>query len=244
MESFIFGIHPVIEALKAGTEINKIFIRKGLQSDAIGILLNLASTRNIPVQFIPLERFNKYTRKNHQGVLAIISPVEYQPWEEIVHRTYASGKDPLLLILDGITDVRNFGAIARTAECAAVDAIVISTLNNPGITPDAVKTSAGALHTIPVCRVKNLTDTLRAIKQSGLTLYACTSKTDIPYVKADYNKPCAIVMGSEDKGIELSNLRICDEHIGIPIFGSVDSLNVSVATAVVVYEVLRQRNLL
>ncbi|HOE03972.1 MAG TPA: 23S rRNA (guanosine(2251)-2'-O)-methyltransferase RlmB [Bacteroidales bacterium] len=244
MDTFIFGIHPVIEALKSGTEINKIFIRKGLLSDAIGQLINLAKPLNIPVQFIPQERFNKYTRKNHQGVLAIVSPVEYQPWEEVLHRVFASGRDPLFLVLDGITDVRNFGAIARTAECTGVDAIIITTTNNPGITADAVKTSAGALNTVPVCRVKYLSDTLKALRQSGLSIVACTRSNDTPYIEADFNRPLAIVMGSEDKGIEPVNLNQCELNIGIPVFGSLDSLNVSVATGVVVYEVLRQRNLI
>ncbi|NLA24412.1 MAG: 23S rRNA (guanosine(2251)-2'-O)-methyltransferase RlmB [Bacteroidales bacterium] len=241
MSKFIFGIHPVIEAIKNGVEINKILIRKGLRSDAIGQLINMAKPFNIPVQFIPIERLNKFTRKNHQGVLAIVSPVEYQPWNEILNRVFADGKDPLFLVLDGITDVRNFGAIARTAECAAVDCIIISTTNNPGITADAVKTSAGALNSIPVSRVKNLPQTIEELKNSGLNIVACTSSQAKNYTQHDYTQPLAIIMGSEDKGIDKENLKFADQKVGIPILGQLDSLNVSVATGIVLYEVLRQR---
>ncbi|HOY38600.1 MAG TPA: 23S rRNA (guanosine(2251)-2'-O)-methyltransferase RlmB [Bacteroidales bacterium] len=243
MENYIYGIHPTIEAIKSGKEINKVFIRKGMQSEQLGALLKLLNQCNIPTQFIPAEAFNKYTRKNHQGVLAIVSPVEYQPYDEIIHRVFASGRDPFVLVLDGITDVRNFGAIARSAECAGVNAIIITMINNPGITPDAVKTSAGALNTIPVCRVKNLPDTIKQLKNSGLEIVACTSKNDTPYTEHDFKKPLALVMGSEEKGISPVVLKETDYCIGIPVMGSIDSLNVSVATAVVMYEVIRQRKL-
>ncbi|HIZ04896.1 MAG TPA: 23S rRNA (guanosine(2251)-2'-O)-methyltransferase RlmB [Candidatus Phocaeicola gallistercoris] len=238
----IFGIRAVIEAIQAGKEIDKIIIKKDIQSELSKELLTVVKDMHIPIQRVPVERINRMTQKNHQGVVAFISPIAYQSVEQLVPTLFEEGKNPLFIMLDGITDVRNFGAIARTCECAGVDAIIIPSKNSVSVNADAIKTSAGALHTIPVCRETNLTTTIKYLKACGFNIIAATEKGDYDYTKANYTLPTCIIMGAEDKGVAYEHLALCDEWIKIPLYGSIESLNVSVAAGVVIYEAIKQRN--
>lgn len=237
----IFGVRAVIEAIQAGKEIDKILIKKDIQSDLARDLFAILKQTSIPVQRVPVERIDRITRKNHQGVVAFISPVTYQHTEDLVPFLFEQGKNPLFIMLDGITDVGNFGAIARTCECAGVDAIIIPSKNSVSVNADAVKTSAGALLTLPVCREHNLTQTLRFLKNSGFKIIAATEKGDYDYTKADFSSPTCLIMGAEDKGVSYDNLALCDEWVKIPLFGSIESLNVSVAAGILIYKAIEQR---
>ena len=237
----IFGVRAVIEAIEAGSSIDKIFIKHDTSGELTGELSRLASQRNIPVQRVPLEKLNRLTRKNHQGVVAFVSPVAYYDAEEIVTRLFEEGKTPALMILDGVTDTRNFGAIARTADCAGFHAVIIPDHGSASVTPEAIKTSAGALFHLPVCRTRNLLDTVRILKASGITVFGASEKAAHVYTGADFSVPSAVVMGAEDVGISPRILKECDELVSIPILGSISSLNVSVAAGVIMYEVVKQR---
>ncbi len=237
----IFGIRAVMEAIDAGKELDKVLVRRDIGSQLAKELLGKLQGTATPVQRVPLERLNQYTDKNHQGVIAFLSPVEFQHVEQLVPMLYEQGRVPFLVVLDGITDMRNFGAIARTCACAGVDALVIPARGSVSINGDAMKTSAGALHTLPVCKVENLQNTLRFLRECGLTVVAATEHTDKLYTEADFSQPVAIVMGSEDTGIYEENLKLCTEKVRIPMTGAIESLNVSVAAGIFIYEVLRQR---
>ena len=237
----IFGVRAVIEAIQAGKEIDKILIKRDMQSDLSKELFAVLKGTQIPVQRVPVERINRITRKNHQGVIAFISSITYQRTEDLVPFLFEKGKNPLLIMLDGITDVRNFGAIARTCECAGVDAIVIPSKNSVSVNADAIKTSAGALHTLPVCREQNLTQTIKFLKESGFKIVAATEKGDYDYTKANYSDPVCIIMGAEDTGVPYEHLALCDEWIKIPMLGNSESLNVSVAAGILIYEAVKQR---
>lgn len=237
----IFGIRAVAEAISAGKEVDKILIRKDLSGELAGELFSLIKGSDIVVQRVPQEKLNSITRKNHQGVIAFISPINYQPIEEIVASLYEQGKVPFVLVLDHLTDVRNFGAIARTAECAGVDAIIIPSKGSVSVTADAVKTSAGALMNIPVCRVASLYNTVKYLKSSGLQVLGASEKATKNYTDADMTLPLALVMGAEDKGISTEILSLVDTTVSLPQYGKIASLNVSVAAGVMIYEVLRQR---
>ena len=238
----IFGVRAMIEAIQAGKEIDKILIKKDIQSDLSKELFAALKGLSIPVQRVPIERINRITRKNHQGVIALVSAITYQKVENLVPYLYEEGKHPLFVMLDGVTDVRNFGAIARTCECAAVDAIIIPSRNSVSVNADAIKTSAGALHTLPVCREHSLQATLQYLKESGFRIVAATEKGDYDYTKADYTGPVCIIMGAEDKGVSYENLALCDEWVKIPMLGTIESLNVSVAAGILIYEAVRQRH--
>lgn len=239
----IFGTRAVIEAIQAGKEIDKILMRRDLQNDLARQLFNIVKETHIPIQRVPQEKLDRLTRKNHQGVIAFISAVTYQKLEDIVPFLYEEGKNPFLILLDGVTDVRNFGAIARSCECAGVDAIVIPDRNSVSVNADAVKTSAGALLSLPVCKERSITEAIKFLKNSGYKVVAATEKANIEYTETSYTDPVAIVMGGEDMGISMDNLRICDEMVGIPVFGTIASLNVSAAAAVLMYEVIKQRKI-
>lgn len=239
---YIFGLRPVIEAIEAGRDIDKIFIKKDLQGDLAAELNTLLREhRDIVVQRVPVERINRITRRNHQGVVAILSAVTYQRLSDLVPQLYEEGRLPFLIALDSITDVRNFGAIARTAECCGADAIVIPQRGSVGVGGDAVKTSAGALSYLPVCREKNLAGALRFLKDTGYNIVAVSEKADVNYTKADYTVPTVLVMGAEDTGISPEVMAVCDTRVSLPMFGHIGSLNVSVAAGVMMYEVVRQR---
>ena len=237
----IFGVRAVIEAIQAGKEIDKILIKRDIQSDLSKELFAVLKGTLIPVQRVPVERINRITRKNHQGVIAFISSITYQKTEDIVPFLFEQGRNPLLIMLDGITDVRNFGAIARTCECAGVDAVIIPAKNSVSVNADAIKTSAGALHKLPVCREANLTQTIKFLKDSGFKIVAATEKGDYDYSKANYMDPTGIIMGAEDTGVPYEHLALCDEWIKIPMQGTIESLNVSVAAGILIYEAIKQR---
>ena len=238
----IFGTRAVIEAIQADKEVDKILVKKELQSELSKELFQFLRGKDIPVQRVPVERLDRLTRKNHQGVIAFISAVTYQRLEDIIPFVYEQGKNPFIVLLDGVTDVRNFGAIARTCECAGVDAIVIPFKGSVTVNADAMKTSAGALHVLPVCKEKSITQAIHFLKESGVKVVAATEKAVDNYTSIPYDGPTAIVMGAEDYGVSTDNLRICDNLVKIPQFGTIGSLNVSVAASILVYEVVRQRN--
>jgi len=240
-KNYIFGIRAIIEAVNAGKTIDKLFIQKGLHNDLFAELWKLVRLKRINYKHVPLEKINRLTRKNHQGVFAFISPIDFHNIEDVVPSLYEQGKNPLILVLDRITDVRNFGAIARTAECAGVDAIIIPEQNAAAINADAIKTSAGALHKITVCRTWNLKLAIQFMKESGIQLVGCTEKTQDMMYKPDYTTPTAIIMGSEEDGVSPEFLKMCDARAKIPMAGKIASLNVSVATGVILYEAIRQR---
>ena len=238
---FIFGIRAVMEAIEAGKQIDKIFIKKDLSGELATELLELVRRHRIVTQRVPVQRIDKITRKNHQGVVAILSAITYHRLDHLVPALYEDGVLPFIVVLDGITDVRNFGAIARTCECAGVDAIVIPEHGSVSVQADAVKTSAGALLHMPVCRERNTVSAVRLLKDSGYKVVAVTEKADINYTLTDYTCPVALVMGSEDTGISDEVIKLCDTFVSIPMFGHIGSLNVSVAAGVLMYDVVRQR---
>jgi len=240
-ENYIFGIRAIIEAIKSEKEIEKIIIKKGLHGDIISELMGLIRKLNIPIQFVPIEKIDRVTKKNHQGVLAYISPINYYNIEEIIPDLFETGKNPFILILDGITDVRNFGAITRTAECAGVNTIIIPTKGAAQINADAIKTSAGALNHIKVCRSVNLVKTVKYLKESGIRVIAATEKTNDLYFNYNLKDPIAIILGSEEFGISPDMLKYADYLAKIPILGKISSLNVSVAASIFIYEVVKQR---
>ena len=212
-----------------------------MHNDLFAELWKLVRLKRINYKHVPLEKINRLTRKNHQGVFAFISPIDFHNIEDVVPALYEQGKNPLILVLDRITDVRNFGAIARTAECAGVDAIIIPEQNAAAINADAIKTSAGALHKITVCRTWNLKLAIQFMKESGIQLVGCTEKTQDMMYKPDYTPPTAIILGSEEDGVSPEFLKMCDARAKIPLAGEIASLNVSVATGVILYEAIRQR---
>jgi len=240
-KDFIFGIRPVLEAINSGKNIDKLMIRKGLKGELYYELMTLVKQFEIPVQIVPNERINRVTPKNHQGLLAFISPIEFQNIEQILPSLYEKGIVPLIVILDKVTDVRNFGAISRTAECAGVDAVIIPDKGSARISADAVKTSAGALHNVPVCRVKSLTKIIRFLQDSGVQIIAATEKASDYYYQVDFTMPTAILMGAEDRGVAIEYLKICDKMVKIPVLGEIESLNVSVAASILIYEAVKQR---
>lgn len=237
----IYGTRAVIEAIAAGKEIEKVMIQSGLTNDLVKELIATAKNNRVPFTFVPQEKLKRLSAKNHQGVICILSAVSYSSVENIVHKAYEEGRDPFLLLLDRVTDVRNFGAIARTAECAGVDAIVIEEKGNSPITSDAMKTSAGALNHLPVCREKDLRKTLQFLRDSGIRIIACTEKTKKDLYEVPLSGPIALILGSEEDGISDVLLRDADELARIPMKGKIGSLNVSVAAGVSIYEVIRQQ---
>ncbi|MCT4622422.1 MAG: 23S rRNA (guanosine(2251)-2'-O)-methyltransferase RlmB [Schleiferiaceae bacterium] len=236
----IHGIRPIIEAIEAGKEIDKIFIQKGLSGDLIGQLRDLTRKKDIPLKQVPIDKLNRITRKNHQGVIAYIAPVSFQPLQDAISRLEEK-EAPLILMLDRVTDVRNFGAITRTAECVGADAIVIGKQGAAPVNADAVKTSTGALLRVPICREQNLKTTLQTLKENGYQAIACTEKTSASIYEPDYTKPTVVIMGSEEDGISDTLLKRADHLAAIPMHGKIGSLNVSVAAGIILYEALRQR---
>ena len=241
-KEYIFGLRAVIEAIEAGKDIDRVLIRKDLAGgDLARELLAKIKEYGVVSQRVPLEKLNRITMKNHQGAIALLSAVGYYDLEQMVPSLYEEGMLPFIVLLDGITDTHNFGAIARTAECAGVDPIVIPERNSVRVSADAVKTSAGALLHLPVCRTHSIEEAVRYLKDSGFVIVGATEKGVQDYTEADYTGPVAIVMGAEDTGISDPVLRLCDTLAAIPIIGSIGSLNVSVAAGVMMYEAVRQR---
>ena len=240
-KEMVFGIRAIIEAIDAGKTIDKILLRRDMTSTIGKELLKKLIGTTTPVQKVPVEKLNQYTDKNHQGAIAFLSPIEFYDIETLVPTLFEQGKTPLLMVLDGVTDVRNFGAIARTCACAGANALIIGAHGSVAINGDAVKTSAGALYHLPVCKVDNLQHTLQYLRDSGFHVVAATEHATQNYTEVDMTAPAAIVMGSEEKGIYEANLRICSHQVRIPMSGVIESLNVSVAAGVMLYEAVRQR---
>ncbi|MTI29885.1 23S rRNA (guanosine(2251)-2'-O)-methyltransferase RlmB [Cytophagales bacterium RKSG123] len=238
----MFGTRAVIETIRAGKDIDKLFIQRGLSNELISELIQEANAYKIPYVKVPVEKLNRITRKNHQGAICFLSAVSYASLDHIVSSCFEKGKMPLILILDRVTDVRNFGAIARTAECAGVDAIVVPSRNSAQINSDAMKTSAGALNFLPICREDNLKESIRFLQQSGIRVIACTEKTDALLYSIDFSVPTAIIMGSEEDGVSPEYIKMADGRAKIPMGGNIESLNVSVAAGVIIYEAIRQRS--
>ena len=238
----IYGIRPVMEAIESGKQIDKILLQNGLSGNLITELRTKIKDAGLHFQFVPVEKLNRTVHDaNHQGVVALISAIEYQSIYDIVPLLFEQGRTPLLLMLDRVTDVRNLGAIARTAECTGVDAIIIPAHGSAQINEDAIKTSSGALLRIPVCREDNLKTVINYAKQSGLQVCAATEKGNDLYTDVDFRKPTLLIMGAEETGVSNEYLKISDYRAKLPILGEVQSLNVSVATGVFLYEILRQR---
>ncbi|MEX2233487.1 MAG: 23S rRNA (guanosine(2251)-2'-O)-methyltransferase RlmB [Cyclobacteriaceae bacterium] len=237
----IYGTRAVMEAIHAGKEIEKIMIQSSLANDLIKELISLAREKHVPYTFVPQEKLKKFSTKNHQGVICLLASVTYASLDNLIDRAYSEGREPFLLILDRVTDVRNFGAIARTAECAGVDGIVIGEKGNAPITSDAMKTSAGALNHLSICREKDLKKTMKYLRENGIRVIACTEKANQSIFNVQLSGPIAVIMGSEEDGISDALLRDADELVRIPMKGKIGSLNVSVATGVTIYEVVRTR---
>ena len=238
---FIFGIRTVIEAIEAGKDIDRVLVKRDMQGELARELFTALRGTQIPVQRVPVEKLNRITAKNHQGVVAIIASVTYQHVEDLVPSLFEEGKSPLFVMLDGVTDVRNFGAIARTCDCACVDAVIIPTHDSVSANADAMKTSAGALHTLPVCREANLAASIKYLKQCGFRIVGATEKGNLNYTEGHYTDPVCLIMGAEDTGIPADHLALCDDWVAIPQFGHIGSLNVSVAAGILIYEAVRQR---
>lgn len=241
-DTIVFGLRPVKEAIDAGKQIDKLFIQKNILQSTFEELTQLSKKYKIPYAVVPVQKLNQITSKNHQGIVGFISPITYANLDMLLPTVYEKGKVPLLLILDRVSDVRNFGAIARTAECAGVDAIIVPSKGAAQINSDALKTSAGALFNIPVCKVSFLTKTIQFLKQSGLTIVACSEKAKKNIYEIDFSIPTAIIMGSEEDGVENELIKLSDNSAEIPMLGETGSLNVSVAAGIILFEAIRQRN--
>lgn len=237
----VFGIHPILEGLQSDKNFDKILISNSLRTPQAKEIIELARERGISLNKVPLQKLDRVTRKNHQGVIGFIAPIEFQDIEAIIPNLFSAGKTPFLLILDRISDVRNFGAIIRTAECAGVDAIIIPKKGAAQINGETIKTSTGAIFNIPICKVPGIDSVIPFLKNSGIHLVACSEKTEINYTEVDYSVPVAIILGSEESGIALSNITKCDSTAKLPLLGVTGNLNVSVAAGIIMYEVIRQR---
>ena len=237
----IFGLHAIIEAIEAGKTIDKLLLKKDLSGDLAHTLINLARERDITIQRVPIEKLNRITRKNHQGAIAMLAAVTYYKVDQVLPAVFDEGMNPFFVILDGVTDGRNFGAIARTCDCAGVSAIVIPEKGSVSVNGDAIKTSAGALNYLPVCREHSLKEAITYLRQSGCRIIGTSDKNSVNYTSENYTGPVALVLGSEGKGISPEVMRQCDAFVKIPEFGNINSLNVSVAGGIMMYEVVRQR---
>lgn len=241
-QQMIFGMRPVLEAIDAGREIGKVLLRTGIESDRSRELTAALRKHDIPLQMVPVEKLNRVTRKNHQGVIAFVSPVEYTRIESLIPSLFEKGENPFIIVCEGVTDTRNIGAIARTAECAGAHALLLPTKGSTMISADAVKTSAGALNHMAVCRTENLKSSLVFLKNSGLKIIAATEKTGGIYYQTDLTGPAVLLLGAEDTGLPPEYLRLADVIVKIPVKGKVSSLNVSVAAAVLIYEMVKQNS--
>ena len=240
-EDFIFGLRPVIEAIEAGKTVDKVFLQNALQGPIYAELKALLTKHKIRPNYVPVEKLNRFTRKNHQGVVAFISDVPFHSIENVLPEIFESGKTPFLLILDRLTDVRNFGAICRTAECAGVDAVIIPEKGGAPLNSDAIKTSAGAIYNLKICKEKNLAHAVDFLQQSGVQVFSATEKAQKLIYDVDFTQPCALVMGNEETGISKEVLHHSNEKVKLPIAGKTQSLNVSVACGAILYEALRQK---
>lgn len=237
----IFGIRAIIEAIHSGETLDKVFLQKGLHGELFTELEQLLRQHSINSSYVPVEKLNRLTKKNHQGAVAQISPIDFHDLETLVLNVIESGKTPLFLLLDQLSDVRNFGAIIRTAECTGVNGIIIQKKGGAPVNGDAIKTSAGAVFKIPICKVDHIKDAVFYMQASGIKVVAATEKTDNLLYDVSFKDPTAIIMGSEGRGINPSTLKVVDEKAKLPLMGDIESLNVSVACGAFLYEVVRQR---
>lgn len=237
----IYGIRSVIETIEAGKTVEKVIIKKGTSGDLIKELLDLVKEKNIHFIHAHADRFLKFRNKNHQGVVAYVSPIIYQQIDDVIQNAFENGEHPLVLICDGITDVRNFGAIVRSAECFGAHAVVMPSKGSASINADAIKTSAGALNTLPICKSERLSDTIKYLKNAGLKVIAATEKSNTRIDQLDLNMPLAVILGNEGEGVSEKLIQVADENAQIPMLGKIASLNVSVSAGVILYETLRQR---
>lgn len=240
-EQQIFGIRAIIEAVQAGKEIDKVFVQKDLQGDLMKELLKVLKQNGVNFSYVPVEKLNRLGNRNHQGAVASISPISFADLDELIATLLEENKKPLFIVLDGISDARNFGAIIRTAECTGVNGIIIPKQGSAPVNGDTVKTSAGAVFNIPICKVDHVKDAVFHLQSCGIKTVAATEKTNNNIYDIDFNEPVAIVMGSEDKGVNPSVLKVVDEKAKLPMYGTISSLNVSVACGAFLYEVVRQR---
>ena len=238
--NLIFGIRPVVEAIEAGREIEKLYIRKGAEGQLMTELHDLCLRHRVRVQEVPVEKLNRLVRGNHQGVVAQIAAIAYVQLDDILERV-PDDETPLVVVFDGVTDVRNFGAIARSAECAGAHGLIAPLKNSAPVNAEAIRASAGALTTIPVCRVGSIRNTIKTLQAEGFQVVAATEKSRKLLYDADLRRPTALVMGAEETGISKEVLKLCDERLAIPLIGRIESLNVSAAAAVMLFEVVRQR---
>ena len=238
--NLIFGIRPVVEAIEAGREIEKLYIRKGAEGQLMTELRDLCLRHRVHVQEVPVEKLNRLVRGNHQGVVAQIAAIAYVQLDDILERV-PDDETPLVVVFDGVTDVRNFGAIARSAECAGAHGLIAPLKNSAPVNAEAIRASAGALTTIPVCRVDSIRNTIKTLQAEGFQVVAATEKSRKLLYDADLRRPTALVMGAEETGISKEVLKLCDERLAIPLIGRIESLNVSAAAAVMLFEVVRQR---
>lgn len=238
----IYGIRPVIEAISAGKQIDKILIQNGLCSPLLNELKAKIREANIPFQYVPIEKLNRVTKNNHQGVVATIAPITYRTFMDLIEAGEWKSEAPMFIMLDHVTDVRNLGAIVRSAECAGVEGIIIPDHGSAQINDDAIKSSSGALLRVPVCREDNLKTVIHLAKQSGWQICAATEKGAVEYTTVDFCKPTILIMGAEETGISNDLLKLSDVRAKLPMCGEVQSLNVSVAAGIFVYEALRQKN--
>lgn len=237
----VYGTRAVMEAARSGRQIEKVFLQAGVTNDLMKELVQTLKDQKIPFSWVPAEKLNRLTSKNHQGAVGYLSAVQYATLQQVIDHAYSEGRTPFMLLLDRITDVRNFGAVARTCECAGIDALVIEEKGNAPVTSDAVKTSAGALHHLPVCRVKSMKQTLKELRDNGIQVVACTEKASDDIYAADLSGPTALLLGSEEDGIAEPLLNAADRLVKIPMKGKIASLNVSVAAGIAVYESVRQK---
>ena len=235
--NLIFGIRPVVEAIEAGREIEKLYIRKGAEGQLMTELRDLCLRHRVRVQEVPVEKLNRLVRGNHQGVVAQIAAIAYVQLDDILERV-PDDETPLVVVFDGVTDVRNFGAIARSAECAGAHGLIAPLKNSAPVNAEAIRASAGALTTIPVCRVGSIRNTIKTLQAEGFQVVAATEKSRKLLYDADLRRPTALVMGAEETGISKEVLKLCDERLAIPLIGRIESLNVA---AVMLFEVVRQR---
>ncbi|SHI66090.1 23S rRNA (guanosine(2251)-2'-O)-methyltransferase RlmB [Flavobacterium haoranii] len=237
----IFGIRAIIEAIHAGKEIDKVFIQKDSHGELMRELLKVLKEHNINYSQVPIEKLNRLGNRNHQGAVATISPISFADLDEVISTLLDQGKTPLFIVLDGVSDARNFGAIIRTAECTGVNGIIIPKQGSAPVNGDTVKTSAGAVFNVPICKVDHVKDAVFHLQSCGIKTVAATEKTNQNIYDIDFKEPTAIIMGSEDKGVNPSVLKVVDEKAKLPMFGTISSLNVSVACGAFLYEVVRQR---
>lgn len=238
----VYGTRAIIEAARSGRPVEKVFLQAGINNDLMKELVSTLKEHEIPFSWVPPEKLNRLTGKNHQGAVAHLAAVEYASLQTIIDRAYGEGRVPFVLLLDRITDVRNFGAVARTCECAGLDAIVIEEKGNAPVTSDAIKTSAGALHHLPVCRVKSLKQAMKDLRDNGIQVVACTEKASQDLYAVDLSVPTALLLGSEEDGISPTLLKDADIAVKIPMKGKIESLNISVAAGIAIYEVVRQKS--